>query len=431
MLLFGERPESEAKRLNWREQHLYGSSRLGMWLPNLKIGTDSSYTLWDTLGHKRYELSNHLGNVMATITDRRLQQPDAPDTSVAYFKPDVANAQEYYAFGSLLPGRTYTANANYRYGFNGKENDNEVKGAGNEQDYGMRIYDPKAGRFLSVDPLSPQYPELTPYQFASNSPIANIDLDGEEAKYFTIEQDEKTGNVSLKLVKQIDTYKDVGGKTSLYPLQYHVSFKGESYTFYNSPAPGGVIPSENSVKNFDIWKGTKIPFEDIFYSDSEAWGKVVDDMSTEWAGGLAMAYSGRGTGSIYEVPGEYTNSGNPYIGRNNTTDPATNRFSNDGRDRTKLKIVGTYDADNIEEGQYQEQKAMDQRGTPKKTLDNKRREGNLKRMKVLEGKYGGGKKVGPVLISNKSSHVLPKSKSQQKKEAEKKREASNLLINHG
>jgi len=69
----------------------------------------------------------------------------------------------------------------YRYGFNGKENDNEVKGEGNQQDYGMRIYDPRVGRFLSVDPLSHYYPELTPYQFSSNSPIKNIDLDGAEA----------------------------------------------------------------------------------------------------------------------------------------------------------------------------------------------------------------------------------------------------------
>jgi RHS repeat-associated protein len=68
----------------------------------------------------------------------------------------------------------------YRYGFNGKENDNEVKGEGNQQDYGMRIYDPSLGRFLSVDPLTKKYPELTPYQFASNRPIDGIDLDGLE-----------------------------------------------------------------------------------------------------------------------------------------------------------------------------------------------------------------------------------------------------------
>jgi hypothetical protein len=36
-------------------------------------------------------------------------------------------------------------------------------------------------RFLSVDPIAKQYPELTPYQFASNTPIWAIDLDGLEA----------------------------------------------------------------------------------------------------------------------------------------------------------------------------------------------------------------------------------------------------------
>jgi uncharacterized protein RhaS with RHS repeats len=47
----------------------------------------------------------------------------------------------------------------------------------------MRIYDPRLGRFLSVDLIAKQYPELTPYQFASNTPIQAIDLDGLE-RYF-------------------------------------------------------------------------------------------------------------------------------------------------------------------------------------------------------------------------------------------------------
>jgi len=82
----------------------------------------------------------------------------------------------------MMPGRTYSAQTSYRYGFNGKENDNEVKGEGNQQDYGMRIYDPRIGKFLSVDPLTKNYPELTPYQFASNRPIDGSDLDGKEWK---------------------------------------------------------------------------------------------------------------------------------------------------------------------------------------------------------------------------------------------------------
>ena len=77
---------------------------------------------------------------------------------------------------------SYEAYGYYRYGFNGKENDNDVKGTGNQQDYGMRIYDPRLGRFLSVDPLTKAYPWYTPYQFAGNSPILFIDLDGGEPK---------------------------------------------------------------------------------------------------------------------------------------------------------------------------------------------------------------------------------------------------------
>lgn len=45
----------------------------------------------------------------------------------------------------------------------------------------MRIYDPRLGKFLSTDPIAREYPELTPYQYASNTPIQAIDLDGLEA----------------------------------------------------------------------------------------------------------------------------------------------------------------------------------------------------------------------------------------------------------
>jgi hypothetical protein len=48
----------------------------------------------------------------------------------------------------------------------------------------MRVYDPRLGKFLSVDPLSPKYPELTPYQFASNRPIDANDLDGAESSHW-------------------------------------------------------------------------------------------------------------------------------------------------------------------------------------------------------------------------------------------------------
>jgi RHS repeat-associated protein len=81
-----------------------------------------------------------------------------------------------------MPGRDTIFKTGYRYGFNGKEMDNETYGGqGNEYDYGFRIYNPRIGRFLSVDPLTQYYPQLNPYQFSSNNPIEFVDIDGLEA----------------------------------------------------------------------------------------------------------------------------------------------------------------------------------------------------------------------------------------------------------
>ena len=75
-----------------------------------------------------------------------------------------------------MPGRKYSAGSGYRYGFNGKENDKDISKGG--QDYGMRVYDTRLGRFLSVDPFAKQFQSSTPYNFAGNSPISLIDYEG-------------------------------------------------------------------------------------------------------------------------------------------------------------------------------------------------------------------------------------------------------------
>ncbi len=101
----------------------------------------------------------------------------------------INSMTDYLAFGAPMTGRQFNGNG-YRYGFNGKENDNEVKGVtGSQQDYGLRIYDPRLGRFLSVDPLTAKYPFYTPYQFAGNKPIVAIDVDGTEDQWVQIQRE--------------------------------------------------------------------------------------------------------------------------------------------------------------------------------------------------------------------------------------------------
>lgn len=178
----------------WDEQHLYGSSRTGIWNWNKTlparppVADASNATIVDSLllGSRNYELSNHLGNVLAVISDKKIGVSSPGDSSLTdYYKAEVLAQNDYYPFGMQMPGRKFAVGTGYSYGFNGKENDNEIKGEGNQQDYGMRIYDPRVGRFLSVDPITSKYPELTPYQFASNRPIDGIDMDGLEYVKFS------------------------------------------------------------------------------------------------------------------------------------------------------------------------------------------------------------------------------------------------------
>ncbi len=79
-----------------------------------------------------------------------------------------------------MPGRSYSSGSQYRFGFQGQEADNELRGTGNSWNYKYRMHDPRIGRFFAVDPLTAKYPYLTPYQFSSNSVVAMTELEGLE-----------------------------------------------------------------------------------------------------------------------------------------------------------------------------------------------------------------------------------------------------------
>jgi RHS repeat-associated protein len=172
-----------------KEAHIYGASRLGVHnVDKLLVVYDNvnqtateqqPQPLERVLGEKFYELSNHLGNVVTVITDRKLTELDL--TTGALYTADVLSYSDYYPFGMAMPGRKFEGD--YRYGFNGMEMDNEVKGSnGSHYTTPFRQYDPRIGRWMSLDPMMGKYPDMSPYVAFNNNPIYFADplgLEGE------------------------------------------------------------------------------------------------------------------------------------------------------------------------------------------------------------------------------------------------------------
>ena len=177
-----------------KEQNIYGSSRLGVKMKEVIVAANyfpinqtpvmniidpslhlpmRKYHFNSYRNTTAYELTNHLGNVLATITD-------AKTNTAATSAATLLSATDYYAFGMAIPDRKFSLKE-YRYGFNGKENDTETS----TQDYGFRIYNPSIAKFLSVDPLTASYPWNSTYAFAENDAIRAVDLDGREKSIIT------------------------------------------------------------------------------------------------------------------------------------------------------------------------------------------------------------------------------------------------------
>ena len=94
---------------------------------------------------------------------------------------------DYCAFGMAMPGRSYqSTSSSYRYGFQGQEKDDEVKGNGNSVNYKYRMHDPRIGRFFAVDPLAASYPHNSVYACSENRVIDGVELEGLEYIHFGI-----------------------------------------------------------------------------------------------------------------------------------------------------------------------------------------------------------------------------------------------------
>ncbi|MBU2019071.1 MAG: hypothetical protein KJ941_05445, partial [Bacteroidetes bacterium] len=99
-------------------------------------------------------------------------------TGLAKTRGRVEKQLDYSPFGVQLDGRTQGNQG--RFGFQGQEMDDEIKGEGNSVNYKYRMHDPRVGRFFAVDPMAKIYSYNSPYAFSENRVIDAIELEGLE-----------------------------------------------------------------------------------------------------------------------------------------------------------------------------------------------------------------------------------------------------------
>ena len=124
--------------------------------------TDEGYvTLSDSKYH--YYLKDHQGNNRVVINQ----------------SGTVEETNHYYPFGGVFA----SAGNVQPYKYNGKELD--AKKGLNWYDYGARHYDAVLGRFTTNDRFAEKYYSMSPYQYGANSPVGNIDVNGDSIRVYT------------------------------------------------------------------------------------------------------------------------------------------------------------------------------------------------------------------------------------------------------
>ncbi len=152
----------------------------------------------------------------------------------------------------MLMQERFKSSTDYRFGFQGQELDNEIKGKGNSINYKYRMHSPRVGRFFAVDPLSPKYPALTPYQFSSNNPIAMVEIEGLEGEW---KVDIQTAMKQMEVALDNGASHEQALKVYRQTLDYLRPFRRmpDETVYVIAAFAGGVVVMAIGVKAAAVW----------------------------------------------------------------------------------------------------------------------------------------------------------------------------------
>ena len=124
------------------------------------------------------------GYAYVYVSNESIENVYFDNLQVKHERGRIIEENHYYAYGLKIAGISSNKLGDDLYeGYlenKNEYNDKELIDEGDLDlyDLGFRIYDPQTGRFLQIDPLTDGMPEYSPYLFAGNDPILNIDEDG-------------------------------------------------------------------------------------------------------------------------------------------------------------------------------------------------------------------------------------------------------------
>ncbi|MCX6317427.1 MAG: hypothetical protein NTW29_09070 [Bacteroidetes bacterium] len=194
---------------------------------NPEVNTTGIYTF--TRGNKFFELSNHLGNVLVTVSDRKLQvQEYESSTSIEYYAADITTAGDGYSGGMEMPSRTFAqVSATYRYSINGQEKSPEIGANTTTAEFWQ--YDARIVRRWNVDPLIKD--KESPYLVFSGNPLWFRDIKGADTIIYNtsgIEINRFYSNNDTRHVFLLDGKKDEL-KSGLFDFHGKKYIRGFSY----------------------------------------------------------------------------------------------------------------------------------------------------------------------------------------------------------
>ncbi len=222
--------------------------------------------------------SIHLDNIKLTYESE----------SYAFFRADIRQSTDYSPFGVTLENRNLvlTGAEKSRYGFQGQEMDDEIKGPGNSVNYTYRMHDPRLGRFFMIDPLAPKYSYNSPYAFSENRVIEGVELEGLEVFFSAagaylgmLGDSREIRVVDSKNVEKAKEYiakakdpSENGLKNQAYNIKQATSL-GKLFHDASEEAQAAV-----ATKIFEIWVGGKVNKMNVNPSKSGTVGQSNGDM---------------------------------------------------------------------------------------------------------------------------------------------------------